>query len=167
MAKERQREKQKKPPQDSLFLLHGSREGGRGKEQRPLLTIGTYLLGIFPTLPLPASAPDASLCASSSAGAGILLPTSAAERKSRTAWLHLTSATRSRILNRYFPLPVSSSTSAHRILCWAFQLGRFWKTCSRVWVLGGPWALPVHLAMGWFPFHFGYWPVREWPVFSW
>jgi len=41
----------------------------------------------------------------SSAGSGTRLPTTAVERKVRTAWLHLWSAKRPRFLKRYLPLP--------------------------------------------------------------
>ena len=54
-----------------------------------------------------------SLPASSSVGTS--LPTSVAERKSNTAWLHWPSARRSRILHRLFDFPLSFRTSSHRI----------------------------------------------------
>ena len=60
---------------------------------------------------------DASLCASSSASAGTRLPTSVVDRKSSTALLHLSSASRSRTFQRLFHLPVSFLTSAQRALC--------------------------------------------------
>jgi len=58
---------------------------------------------------------DASLCASSSAYAGTLLPTSVAERKSRIARRHLESARRPQILNRTFPPPSLPPNPRHRI----------------------------------------------------
>jgi len=50
--------------------------------------------------------PHASSCATR-------LPTSVVVRKPRTSWLHLPSATRYRILNRLFPIPVAFRTSTH------------------------------------------------------
>jgi len=61
---------------------------------------------------------DASLPASSLAGSTMV------ERKSSTAWMHLMSARKSRIVNRLSPLPVR--TSAHRIFCRASTRGRTW-----------------------------------------
>jgi hypothetical protein len=78
---------------------------------------------------------DASLCASSSAGAGTRLPTSVVERKSNTGWLQLVSASSSRILNRSFP-PVSLRASAHRIFCWALQRGQFEDVFPRLFPMG-------------------------------
>jgi len=46
-----------------------------------------------------------------------------AVRKPSTAWLHLSSARRSRIFHRLFHLPGSFRTSAYRIFCWAFHSG--------------------------------------------
>jgi len=45
------------------------------------------------------------------------------DSKSRIARLRGSSAKGSRILNRFFLLPVSSNTSVHKISCWAFQWG--------------------------------------------
>ena len=80
------------------------------------------LLFPLPALPaLPFSHSGAPLPAASSAGTS--LPTSAVERNSGTAWLHLPSARRSRILHRHILLPLSFSTSTHRIFCWHFHSG--------------------------------------------
>jgi len=52
------------------------------------------------------------------------------DSKSRIARLRGSSAKGSRILNRFFLLPVSSNTSVHKISCWAFQWGgQFLKRC--------------------------------------
>jgi len=122
---ERQKKERKKSRPAALVLSRGCRERRRGEKQRLFLTLTTQLLGLRPPLlslslhPL-RSQSDASLPASPPAGTS--LPTSVVEWKSSTAWLHLTSARRSRILSRLFPFPLSSRTSAHRIFCWAFYL---------------------------------------------
>ena len=115
------------------------------RKRRPAPHI--LLLGLHHPFPSTPSAPtltahsDSSLCASSSAGAGTSLSTSAVERKSSTGFLHLVSARRSRIVSRPFPLPVSFRTSAHRTFRWAFNSGHTLKKCSRVCALYGE--LPV------------------------
>jgi len=87
-----------------------------GEKQRLFLTLGTQLLGFRPPLlsPLPAlpelplrrHVPRVFL-------SGTSLSTSVVEREPSTAWLHLSSARRPRILNWLFPLPLSCHTSAH------------------------------------------------------
>jgi hypothetical protein len=88
-------------------------------------------------LSAPAASTNASLCASSSAGAGTSLPTSVVDRKSSTALLHLSSASRSRIFQRLFPLPVSFPACAHKVFCCSFHAGHALRQCSRVRVLYG------------------------------
>jgi hypothetical protein len=75
---------------------------------------------------------DASLCTSSSTGPGTSLPMSVVDRKSSTALLHLSSASRSRTFQRLFHLPVSFLTSAHYIFCCSVHAGHTLKQCSRV-----------------------------------
>jgi len=77
---------------------------------------------------------DASLYASSSTGAGTSLPTSVVDRKSSTALLHLSSASRSRTFRRLFHRPVSFLTSAHKVFCCSFHAGHTLRQCSRVCV---------------------------------
>jgi hypothetical protein len=79
---------------------------------------------------------DTSLCASSLAGARTRLPTSIVERKSSTALLHLSSASRSRTFQRLFHLPVSFPAS-HKVFRCTFHAGHTLKQCSRVCVLHG------------------------------
>jgi hypothetical protein len=74
---------------------------------------------------------DASLCASSSAGAGTRLPTSVVARKSSTALLHLSSASRSRTFQRLFPFPVSFLTSAQSVFCCPLHI----QQCARTRVI--------------------------------
>jgi len=80
---------------------------------------------------------DASLCASSQARAGASLPTSVVERKSSTALLHLSSASRSRTFQRLFHLPISFLTSTHRSFCWPLQAAHTLKRWSLVSVVHG------------------------------
>jgi len=77
---------------------------------------------------------DASLCASSSAGARTRLPTSVVERKPSTVLLHLSSASMSRTFQRLFHLPVSFLTSAQRVLCLPLHSTHSLKRWSRVCV---------------------------------
>jgi len=78
------------------------------------------------------SASDTSLTASSSAGTR--LPTSVEVMMSSTAWLHLSSARRSRTFHRLFHLFVSLNTSAPRIFCCGFHSGYSLKRRFRVCV---------------------------------
>ena len=93
----------------------------------PALSLHPSLL--FPLPPLPFWYLTLHIFGSSSAGIG--LPTSVVERKSRIAWLHLPLARGSWILHRLFLLLLSSCTSAHRIFCWAFHSGHILKKWCR------------------------------------
>jgi len=100
-------------------LFRRGYEGRCGEGERLLLFLDTQLLSLFSL----SSPPEIrfrrlALCVILGRGWG---PPSVAERKPRTAWLHLALAKRSRILNRSFPLPVSFRTIAHRNFCWAFR----------------------------------------------
>jgi hypothetical protein len=109
--------------------------------------------------PLPLSAP-----ARSSSLGPVLRPTSVVRRKSRIGRVHRSSANRSRILKRFFPLPVALRTSAHRIFCCGFHRGQFLNRCSRVCTLQEH---HPHPAVEQLFDHMRYCPVRQWPVFSW
>jgi len=61
---------------------------------------------------------------------GTSLPTSVVERKSSTAWLHRSSAGRSRIYHRFLRLPLSFPTSAHKIFCCPLHLQHSLKSWS-------------------------------------
>jgi len=91
-----------------------------------------FPLSELPELPLRHLAP-----ASPSPSGGTSLPTSVVEMKSSTAWLHLATASRSRIFLRRFHLPVSSLTSAHRIFCCHLHLEHSLKrwpfVCVGLW----------------------------------
>jgi len=104
---------------------------------------------------------DASLCASSSTGAGASLPTSVVDRKSSTALLHLSSARRSRIGNRLLPLPVYFHSSFHSTFCRSFHCPQFLKTCSLV---GSLQLHHQHCTEVRFSVHSKYCPVRQYPV---
>jgi hypothetical protein len=80
---------------------------------------------------LPLHLPPHSVPGSSSFGP-ILRPTSVVHKKSKIGRVHRSSANRSRILKRFFPLPVSLRTSAHRVFCCGFHRGQFLNRCSRV-----------------------------------
>jgi len=115
-------------PLPFFLIFGGCYEGGRVgtavfPARRPILfPRSTQLLHLSSArLFSSRSYSDASLPASFSAGAS--LPTSVAERKPNTAWLHLLPARRSRIVNRCFLLPLSFSASAYSIFCWHFYLG--------------------------------------------
>jgi hypothetical protein len=69
------------------------------------------LLSSFRSLRSRSSHSDASLCASSSSGAGTRLPTSVVDRKSSTALLHVSSARRSRTFQQLFTRPSYVSLS--------------------------------------------------------
>jgi len=96
---------------------------------------------------LPASCPQSaspapfSAASSSSPGFGgtarhpTLLPTFVVRKKSRIALVRRSSANRSRIVKRSFPLPVSFRTSAHRIFCCGFHSLQCLNRCSLVCVL--------------------------------
>jgi len=107
---------------------------------------------------------DASLCASSSTGAGASLPTSMVDRKSSTVLLHLSSARRSRIGNRLLPLPVSFHTSFHSTFCCSFLCPQFLKTCSLVCSLH---LHHQHCVEVQFSIHSKYCPVRQCLVLIW
>ena len=107
---------------------------------------------------------DASLCVSSSTGAGASLPTSVVDRKSSTALLHLSLARRSRIGNRLLPRPVSFHTSLHSTFCYSFHCPQFLKTCSLVCSLH---LHHQHCAEVRFSVHSKYCPVRQCPVLIW
>jgi len=77
---------------------------------------------------------EAALYASSSASAETSLRTSAVERTSRTALLHLLSASRSRTFQRLFHLQVSFLTSAQKIFCWSLHSAHSMMRWSRVCV---------------------------------
>jgi len=97
--------------------------------------------GSSPRHPTPPPPPSSPLPAPGTPGALILTPRSprlpqpgpasthprVVARTSRTAWLHLLSARRSRILNWLFPLLLPFRTSAHRIFCRAFHSGHTLK----------------------------------------
>src|SRR3978361_480929 len=153
------------------LLFRRCHKGGRGGKQ------GFLALRAPPPSPSPSallssslsflsrsSHSDASLCASSSAGAGTSLPTSVVDRKSSTAPLHLSSASRSRTLQRLFHLPVSFLTSAHKIFCCSFHSAHSLKRWSRVCV---PPAHHQHSGEGRRFVQYRCCPVRQWPVFSW
>jgi hypothetical protein len=59
------------------------------------------------------------------------------DRKSSTALLHLSSASRSRTFQRLFHLPASFLTSAHKVFCCSFHVGHTLRQCSRVYVRYG------------------------------
>jgi len=86
-------------------------------------------------------APCSAAASSSSPGFGgtargpTLLPTFVMSKNSRIALVHRSSASRSRTVNRFLPLPVSFRTSAHRIFCCGFHCLQCLSRCSRVCVL--------------------------------
>jgi len=75
--------------------------------------------------------PRSGVSYSSSTRSGALLPIPVVARKSRIALLHLSSAKRSRILNRSLHLPGPCLTSAHRIFRCIFFSGQLSRRCSR------------------------------------
>jgi len=87
------------------------------------------------------SHPDDSFRAPSSAGFGTRLPTSVVERESGTAWLHLSSAKRPRILKRSLPSWCPSAPPPTESSAGASSGEQFAKRCTRVWVL---WLAPPH-----------------------
>jgi hypothetical protein len=88
-------------------------------------------------LPLPNLTPSPFPVPGSSSFGPILRPTSVVRRKSKIGRAHRSSANMSQILKRFFPLPVSLRTSAHRIFCCAFYRGQFLNRYSRVCTLPG------------------------------
>jgi len=71
--------------------------------------------------PSPVSPMSSSVARDAPALRPTLLPTFMVRKKSRIAPVHCSSANRSRIVIRSFPLPVSLRTSAHRISCCGFH----------------------------------------------
>jgi hypothetical protein len=111
------------------------------------------------------SSPSSRSAPSSPAPSGpILRPTSVVRRKSKLGRVHRSSANKSRILKRPFPLPVSHRSSANRIFCCGFPCGHFVNRCSRGCILHGH---HPHFAVARFFDHWRYCPVRQSPVFSW
>src|SRR3978361_461955 len=129
----------KRKAHDNLSLhFQRCHKGGRG-EEKGFLNLGAQPLDLcspllFPPLPSRRSLSDSTLCSSSSARAGPSLPTSVVDRKSSTALVHLSSASRSLTFQRLFHFPVSFLTSAHRVFCCSFHSTHSLKRWSRVCV---------------------------------
>jgi len=85
-------------------------------------------------------------------------------RKSTTALVHRSSASRSRTVKRSLPLPVAFRASAHSVFCCDFRLLQCLSRCSRVCVLY--WHHP-HATVSEFFVHSRCCPVRQCPVLSW
>jgi len=129
-----------------LLIVCGCHGGGRGEKQWYLLLSGTQPPPSTPLLapcapiltPHSPRIPQPGLAFLHPWWRGSLVPPDCtsllllSRRPTSTGPRRPPSARRSRIVSRYFLLPVSFSTPAHRIFCWPFHSGYTLKRCSRV-----------------------------------
>jgi len=98
-------------------------------------------------------------------GGPAVLPTSVVARKSRSAWLHHSSANSSAILVRSLPrvgprsFLVTSKTVVQRVYCWLFHCGQFLNRCSSLNLILAPPRAGVRASSG--PCKVTYCPVRQ------
>jgi len=163
----RRKDKTKKKGKPPQLRGRGRHEGRPGEKQRLFLGHGAQLLGLppsspFPSLPLPGfPLQRLTLCVFLSRGWNPPPHVCGGEGfQNRLTASRIRKEAPDR--ERFFPLPISIQNLAHRTVYWAFPWGQFLKACSRVLRNHHQ-----HLAVGWFPVHFRYLPVRKWLVVSW